>query len=134
NTGRVLYHWHGGTMTRASALTQIWPECTVELHPRDAARLGLATGDWVDVASRRGQITARLLVTGRSPEGVVFIPVHLAAAAANTVADPRLDARGKIPDYKVCAVRVARAASVPARPGAELPLTDRGTIKDPVMR
>ncbi|NTU84679.1 MAG: molybdopterin-dependent oxidoreductase, partial [Chloroflexales bacterium] len=51
NTGRVLYHWHGGTMTRASALTEIWPECTVELHPRDAARLGLATGDWVEVTS-----------------------------------------------------------------------------------
>jgi predicted molibdopterin-dependent oxidoreductase YjgC len=132
NTGRVLYHWHGGTMTRASALSAIWPECTVELHPRDAVRLGLATGDWVDVASRRGSITARLLVTGRSPEGVVFIPFHFAEAAANTLTDPRLDARAKIPDYKVCAVRVARAAATPDRPGAELALTDRGTIKDPL--
>jgi formate dehydrogenase alpha subunit len=131
NTGRVLYHWHGGTMTRASALNQIWPECTIELHPHDAARLGLATGDWVDVASRRGQITARLLVTGRSPEGVVFIPFHFAEAAANTLTDPRLDARAKIPDYKVCAVRIERAAIIPDRPGAELPLTDRGTIQDP---
>jgi formate dehydrogenase alpha subunit len=133
NTGRVLYHWHGGTMTRASALTEIWPECTVELHPNDAARLGLATSDWVEVASRRGAITARLLVTGRSPEGVVFIPFHFAEAAANTLTDPRLDKRAKIPDYKVCAVRVARAASVPARVGADVPLTDRGTIKDPVL-
>src|SRR5581483_8909865 len=47
NTGRVLYHWHGGTLTRASALTEIWPECAVEMHPHDAARLGLATGEWV---------------------------------------------------------------------------------------
>lgn len=132
NTGRVLYHWHGGTMTRASALNQIWPECTVELHPRDAARAGLATGDWVTVASRRGAITARLLVTGRSPEGVVFIPFHFAEAAANTLTDPRLDKRAKIPDYKVCAVRVERAAATPARPGAEIALTDRGAIKDPV--
>jgi predicted molibdopterin-dependent oxidoreductase YjgC len=132
NTGRVLYHWHGGTMTRASALNEIWPECTVELHPHDAARLGLATGDWVDVASRRGQITARLLVTGRSPEGVVFIPFHFAEAAANTLTDPRLDKRAKIPDYQVCAVRIGRAAAIPDRPGAEMPLTDRGTIKDPV--
>ncbi|HEX5690727.1 MAG TPA: molybdopterin-dependent oxidoreductase, partial [Roseiflexaceae bacterium] len=61
NTGRVLYHWHGGTMTRASALTEAWPECTVELHPNDAARMGMETGDWVDVKSRRGQLTARLL-------------------------------------------------------------------------
>jgi formate dehydrogenase alpha subunit len=132
NTGRVLYHWHGGTMTRASALGEIWPECTVELHPYDAARLGLATGDWVDVASRRGQLTARLLVTGRSPEGVIFIPFHFAEAAANMLTDPRLDKRAKIPDYKVCAVRIARAASIPDRPGADVALTDRGTIKDPV--
>jgi formate dehydrogenase alpha subunit len=134
NTGRVLYHWHGGTLTRASALTLIWPECTVELHPNDAARLGLETGDWVDVSSRRGAITARLMVTGRSPEGVVFIPFHFAEAAANTLTDGRLDRRAKIPDYKVCAVRVARATSIPERPGAEVALTDRGTIKDPVMR
>lgn len=131
NTGRVLYHWHGGTLTRASALEAIWPECTVELHPRDAARLGLATGDWVEVASRRGAIIARLLVTGRSPEGVVFIPFHFAEAAANTLTDPRLDKRAKIPDYKVCAVRVSRTAA-PDRPGSELALTGRGTIKDPL--
>ena len=69
STGRVLYHWHGGTMTRVSALDEAWPECTVELHPTDAAGLGLATGDWADVSSRRGSITARVLVTGRSPPG-----------------------------------------------------------------
>ena len=131
NTGRVLYHWHGGTLTRHSRLEQAWPECTVEMHPHDAARLGLATGDWVEVSSRRGQISARLLVTGRSPERVVFIPFHFAEAAANTLTDQRLDKRAKIPDYKVCSVRVARAAA-PARPGAELALTDRGAIKNPV--
>ena len=134
NTGRVLYHWHGGTMTRGSALNQIWPECTVELHPRDAARLGLQTGDWAEVASRRGAIVARLLVTGRSPEGVVFIPFHFAEAAANTLTETRLDPRAKIPDYKVCSVRVGRAPAAPRPPGAELPLTDRGAIKNPVQR
>ena len=77
STGRVLYHWHGGTMTRVSALDEAWPECTVELHPKDAAQLGLATGDWADVASRRGSITARVLVTGRSPEGHGLHPVPL---------------------------------------------------------
>lgn len=130
STGRVLYHWHGGTMTRVSALDAIWPECTVELHPDDAARLGLATGDWVEVASRRGSITARLLVTGRSPAGTVFIPFHFAEAAANVLTDNRLDPRAKIPDYKVCAVRVAASAEIPDRPGAEVTLTDRGAIKD----
>ncbi len=133
NTGRVLYHWHGGTMTRASSLTQIWPECTVEMHPNDAARQGLQTGDWVTVASRRGELTARLLVTGRSPERVIFIPFHFAEAAANMLTDPRLDKRAKIPDFKVCAVRVEKAARPPARLGAETPLTDRGAIKDPML-
>lgn len=132
STGRVLYHWHGGTMTRVSALDAIWPECTVELHPHDAARLGLETGAWVDVASRRGTITARLLVTGRSPEGTVFIPFHFAEAAANVLTDNRLDARAKIPDYKVCGVRIGRAAA-PAVRGAGMALTDRGTIKNPVL-
>jgi predicted molibdopterin-dependent oxidoreductase YjgC len=132
STGRVLYHWHGGTMTRVSALDAIWPECTVELHPHDAARQGLQTGDWVDLASRRGTITARLLVTGRSPEGTIFIPFHFAEAAANVLTDKRLDQRAKIPDYKVCGVRIARAAMIPDRPGADQPLAARGTIKNPV--
>jgi len=132
STGRVLYHWHGGTMTRVSALDAAWPECTVEMHSRDAARLGLASSDWVDVASRRGTITARLLVTDRSPIGMIFIPFHFAAAAANVLTDNRLDPRAKIPDYKVCAVRVATASTAPDRPGAATPLTKRGAIKDPV--
>jgi len=130
----VLYHWHGGTMTRVSALDEAWPECTVELHPRDAAQLGLATGDWADVASRRGSITARVLVTGRSPKGLVFIPFHFAEAAANVLTDNRIDQRAKIPDYKVCGVRVARAQVIPQRPGAQTPLDQRGAIKDPVQR
>ncbi len=133
NTGRLLYHWHGGTLSRASTLNDIWPECTVEMHPNDAARLGLDMGDWVDVSSRRGTITARLLVTARSPEGVVFIPFHFVEAAANVLTDLRLDERAKIPDYKVCAVRVARATTIPTRSGGQTPLTERGSIKDPLV-
>lgn len=132
STGRVLYHWHGGTMTRVSVLDEIWPECTVEVHPHDAARLALKTGDWVDVSSRRGKITARLLATGRSPEGTIFIPFHFAEAAANVLTDNRLDKRAKIPDYKVCGVKIEQAAERPARPGADIPLEDRGTIKETV--
>ncbi|HRV92670.1 MAG TPA: formate dehydrogenase subunit alpha [Anaerolineae bacterium] len=131
STGRVLYHWHGGTMTRPSALNAIWPEATIELHPNDAARLGLKTGDWIDLSSRRGKITARLLVTGRSPEGTVFIPFHFAEAAANVLTDNRIDKRAKIPDYKVCGVKIERAAEIPLdRAGADIPLEDRGAIKD----
>jgi predicted molibdopterin-dependent oxidoreductase YjgC len=73
-----------------------------------------------------------LLVTGRSPEGTVFIPFHFAEAAANVLTDNRLDARAKIPDYKVCGVRIGRAAA-PAVRGASMALTERGTIKDPTV-
>ncbi|MBF0279833.1 MAG: molybdopterin-dependent oxidoreductase [SAR324 cluster bacterium] len=133
STGRLLYHWHGGTMTRASSLDQIWPECTVEMHPNDAAKYNFEMGDWVDVSSRRGIITARLLVTKRSPEGAIFIPFHFAEAAANTLTNNLIDPRAKIPDYKICAVKVVPAESVPThREGSHIPLEDRGAIKDTV--
>jgi predicted molibdopterin-dependent oxidoreductase YjgC len=96
--------------------------------------LGLETGDWVEVASRRGRIIPRLLVTERSPEGTIFIPFHFAEAAANVLTDQRLDERAKIPDYKVCAVRVEKAADVPGIADAGVALTERGAIKDPLTR
>ncbi len=130
STGRVLYHWHGGTLTRRSALDAIWPEATVEMHPADAERLGLVTGDWVKVSSRRGEIVLRVLVTGRSPEGTVFIPFHFAEAAANLLTNNLIDPRAKIPDYKICAVRVEKTSPPPDRAEASVPLTARGAIAD----
>jgi predicted molibdopterin-dependent oxidoreductase YjgC len=130
STGRVLYHWHGGAISRRSSLDAIWPEATVEMHPADAERLGLITGDWVSVRSRRGEIALRLLVTGRSPEGTVFIPFHFAEAAANVLTNNKVDPRAKIPDYKVCAVAVEKAVAPPGREGAEMPLAERGAIAD----
>ncbi|MEW6567616.1 MAG: molybdopterin dinucleotide binding domain-containing protein [Chloroflexota bacterium] len=102
----MLYHWHGGTLSRRSKLDEIWPEATVEIHPADADRLGLETGDWAEVASRRGAIQLRVMITGRSPQGVVFIPFHFVEAAANVLTLDRVDLRAKIPDFKVCAVRL----------------------------
>jgi predicted molibdopterin-dependent oxidoreductase YjgC len=131
STGRVLYHWHGGTMTRNSKIDEIWPEATVEVHPSDAERLGLETGDWVQVSSRRGAIKVRTMVTGRSPQGLVFIPFHFVEAAANLLTMDRTDPRAKIPDYKVCAVRLERTSAPEDRdPGTDQPLTRRGAIKD----
>ncbi len=108
STGRVLYHWHGGTLTRRSRLEDIYPEATVEIHPDDAERLGLRSGDYVRVRSRRGEIVVRVHVSTRSPRGTVFIPFHFAEAAANELTNDVLDPLAKIPEYKVCAVAVEK--------------------------
>jgi predicted molibdopterin-dependent oxidoreductase YjgC len=109
STGRVLYHWHGGTMTRRSKLDDIYPHPTVEIHPKDAKQLGIKAGDTMKVRSRRGKIEAIALVTERSPRGMVFIPFHFAEAAANELTLDARDPQAKIPDYKVCAVAVEKA-------------------------
>jgi predicted molibdopterin-dependent oxidoreductase YjgC len=110
STGRVLYHWHGGTMTRRSKLDDIYPEPTVEVHPDDARPLGIKDGDWIAVRSRRGRIQVKALVTERSPAGMVFIPFHFAEAAANELTLDARDPQAKIPDYKVCAVALETLA------------------------
>jgi formate dehydrogenase major subunit len=110
NTGRVLEHWHGGTMTRRSkALDALEPHSFVEIHPEDCARLGLAAGDRVRVTTRRGSIQTTVRVGDRTPVGSVFIPFHFREAAANTLTTDSLDPVGKIPEYKFCAVRVEKA-------------------------
>ncbi|MEP7198614.1 MAG: molybdopterin-dependent oxidoreductase, partial [Chloroflexota bacterium] len=81
-TGRLLYHWHGGTLTRHSQIDHAAPEAFVEINPADAAHMRLADGDWVRVSSRRGMIELRVRVTEKSSKGVVFIPFHFAEAAA----------------------------------------------------
>jgi len=106
-TGRVLYHWHGGAMTHRSAgLDEIYPEALVEINPQDAARLNIADGDMVKVASRRGEVTAKAEVTDRPDPGVVFMTFHFQEAAANLLTNPALDPVAKIPEFKVAAVRV----------------------------
>ncbi|HUF37226.1 MAG TPA: formate dehydrogenase subunit alpha [Anaerolineales bacterium] len=134
STGRVLYHWSGSTMTGRSALEHAFPEAVCEIHPDDAANLGLETGDWVAIRSRRGEIKMRALVTGRSPHGTVFVPFHFAEAAANLLTLDKVDARAKIPDYKNTAVAISKTDPPEGwDPGYEKPLFDRGAIKDPLQ-
>ncbi len=134
STGRVLYHWSGSTMTGRSTLEHVYPEATCEMHPDDARDLGLETGDWVKVASRRGEITLRLLVTERSLPKTIFIPFHFAEAAANLLTLDRVDERAKIPDYKNTAVRIQKTTAPEGwDEGYDEPLLDRGAIKDPVQ-
>jgi predicted molibdopterin-dependent oxidoreductase YjgC len=132
-TGRVLFHWHGGTMTRRSKIDDIFPEAVLEMHPDDARDLDLISGDWVEVASRRGQIVCRVLVTGRSPAGTVFLPFHFAEAAANALTLDKTDPRAKIPDYKMAAVRITKTDPPEGREGSDIPLLERGAIKDPLQ-
>ncbi len=109
-TGRNIFQFHTGTMTRRSGkLEQEMPEAYVELNPEDARELGVKDGDLVKVASRRGEIQIKAWVTDRVPSGVVFAPFHYAEAAANVLTNPALDPAAKIPEYKVCAVRLEAA-------------------------
>jgi formate dehydrogenase alpha subunit len=105
-TGRVLEHWHGGSMTRNSSLNEAFPEARVEIHPADADIHGICNGDPVKVQSRRGEVVLRATVTEKTTIGVVFIPFHFVEAAANLLTNDALDPQAKIPEFKACAVQV----------------------------
>ena len=124
NTGRLLYHWHGGTITRrVEGLLQLAPRLQVSIHPADARRLRLRDGDPVRVISRRGELDGFAHLTDAVRAGEVFVPfVKLAESAANFLTNSAHDPDSKIPEYKVCAVRVERVSS-----GIEagLPVGDR---------
>jgi formate dehydrogenase alpha subunit len=107
STGRVLYHWHGGEMTRrASGLLKVYSRALIEVNPDDANHLGLHENDQVRVSSRRGQIEAQTWITDRVPPGVIFANFHFPNASANELTIAALDPVAKIPEYKVCAVKV----------------------------
>ena len=108
-TGRSLYHFHTGTMTRkVSGLNIIEPEGVVEMSPQDASQLSIAQGDKVKVSSRRGEVITKAKVTEALPPGVVFMTFHFAESAANILTNPKLDPVSKIPELKVCAVKVEK--------------------------
>jgi formate dehydrogenase alpha subunit len=105
-TGRVLEHWHGGTMTRNSALDEAYPEARLEIHPADAEIHGIQDGEAVRVSSRRGEVVLRATVTEKTSVGVVFTSFHFHEAAANLLTNDALDPQAKIPEFKACAVQV----------------------------
>jgi formate dehydrogenase major subunit len=109
-SGRVLYHWHTGTITRrVEGLMSHVGEAFVEIHPTTAAALGIEDGEYVTVESRRGEITVKAQVTDRPGEGVVFVPMHFASGAVNTLTQEAFDPTSGIPEYKVASVRVRPA-------------------------
>ena len=109
-TGRLLYHYHTGTMSRkAKGLVEKAPECQVEISDLDAGKYGIAAGDRVRVKTRRGEITAKAQISPKAVPGTVFVPFHYAEAAANRLTNAALDPVSKIPEYKVCAVQIEKA-------------------------
>ena len=107
-TGRVLYHWHGGEMTRrAQGLLEVYPEALIEISPEDALKIGLNGNKIVKVTSRRGETIAKAIVTDRVSPGLIFGNFHFPAAQnINNVTIGALDPIAKIPEYKVCAVKI----------------------------
>ncbi|HEY1246659.1 MAG TPA: formate dehydrogenase subunit alpha [Hyphomicrobiaceae bacterium] len=106
-TGRLLEHWHTGSMTRrASNLDALEPEAIAGLHPRQLERMGIEPGSFIKVSTRRGQVVIRARADRDVAEGMVFIPFCFAEAAANLLTNPQLDPMGKIPEFKFCAAKV----------------------------
>jgi len=106
-TGRVIYHYHTGTMTmKSKGLNERSPESFVEIALSDAEKYALTDGKLAKIVSRRGEITAKVKISKKAVQGTVFIPFHFAKAAANTLTNGALDPISKIPEYKVCAVKI----------------------------
>jgi predicted molibdopterin-dependent oxidoreductase YjgC len=107
STGRVLYHWHGGQMTRrAEGLMEVYGQALIEVNPNDAVKLGLNEKQFVRITSRRGHIEAQAWVTDRVPPGMVYANFHFPNASANELTQAALDPVAKIPEYKITAVKV----------------------------
>jgi len=108
STGRVLEHWHTGSMTRRSdVLDAIEPEAVAFMSPKDLWRLQLTPGDRIRLETRRGAVEVKVRSDRDVPVGMVFMPFCYAEAAANLLTNPALDPFGKIPEFKFCAARVA---------------------------
>lgn len=108
-TGRLLYHFHTGTMTRRTeGLERIAPPAPFEIHPEDAEKEGIQEGDMVELSTRRGTVNVRAVVTERSPRGTIFMPFHYREGAANVLTNDALDPIAKIPEFKICAVKLTR--------------------------
>lgn len=115
STGRVLEHWHTGSMTRrAGVLDDLEPEAVAFMSPRDMGRMGVRAGDFIRMETRRGAVSVKVRADRDVPQNMVFMPFCYAEAAANLLTNPALDPFGKIPEFKFCAVRVSAEAAATA--------------------
>jgi formate dehydrogenase alpha subunit len=110
-TGRMFAHYHTGTMTRASRhLDTEQKTGYVEIHPEDAKTLAVKDGDTVKLSTRRGEIKAPARVSNKVKPGLLFVPFHFAESPANILTNSAFDPIAKIPEYKVCAAKIEKAA------------------------
>jgi formate dehydrogenase alpha subunit len=106
NTGRSLFHYHTGTMTRRTDnLNSEVPEGYVEINPEDALRLSIRSRSRIVLETRRGKIEVIAKVTERVPQGSIFVPFHFSESCANVLTNPAADPKCKMPEFKVCAVK-----------------------------
>jgi len=110
NTGRILYHWHGGTITkRAEGLLARASELLIAISPEDGEKYNVTDGEWITVKSKRGMIEGRVSYSDKMRSGEIFVPfVKLQEHAANFLTNAALDPNSRIPEYKVCAVRLEK--------------------------
>ena len=109
STGRQLYQFHTGTMTRKSkVVNQVSPTGYVEIHPDDAERLEIANDDNVEVSTNRGKVATIAKVTDNIGAGWLFMPFHFSESPANMLTNDALDPIAKIPEYKVCAAAIRK--------------------------
>jgi len=109
STGRTLWHFHTGTMSRRSkTLNERVPEGYVEISKEDAEKLQINNNEMVKVATRRGEIEIKAKITHKVSKGLIFIPFHFEEAAANILTNAALDPIAKTPEYKVCAARIEK--------------------------
>ena len=115
-TDRSLFQFHTGTMTRkVKGLNIFRGEELVAINPGDARALGIEDGDMVQVNSRRGEVTARAGLTDAAPPGTIAMTFHFAESPTNELTNPALDPVAKIPEYKVCAVKIRKLDRVAAK-------------------
>ncbi len=108
-TGRTLFQWHTGSVTRKTDLELAASEPVAEINAADAVAADVRDGDWVWVETRRGKIKCRAALTDKVPEGVVFVPFHYSEAAANQLTPTYSDPVSGIPDFKFSAARIKLA-------------------------
>jgi len=107
STGRRYYHYHTGTMTqRTGSLEVYYGQESLEINPADAKKLGISQGDEIRVSSRRGSVVLKACITDVVPPGLVFTSFHFPAVPINRLTNPARDSIAKIPELKVCAVKV----------------------------